>query len=71
MLTDFIKQFHVFSKLKENQILLEANLLILIIHKPFLGSRDITQKKLGPISSAVLAFIGYKQTNRQTSKIYI
>ena len=32
--------------------------------------RDPT-KKLGPIGSAVLTFIGYKQTNRQTSQIYI
>ena len=29
-------------------------------------SCDIPQKNLGPIGSAVLTFIGYKQTDRQT-----
>jgi len=43
---------------------------ILIIHKPSLWARDVPQN-LGPIGSAVLNFIGYKQTNRQTSQIYI
>ena len=38
-----------------------------IIHKPSLWSRDVTQK----ICSAVLTFIGYRHTNRQTSQIYI
>ena len=28
-------------------------------------------KNLGPIGSAVLSFIGYKHTNRQTSQIYV
>ena len=28
----------------------------------------MSQKKLGPIGSAVLTFIGYKQTNRQTDR---
>ena len=36
---------------------------ILIIYKLSLGSLD-----LGPIGSAVLTFIGYKQTDRQTNK---
>jgi len=40
----------------------------LIIHKPSLGSLDVPQKNLGPIGSAVLTFIGYKQTDRQTNK---
>ena len=42
----------------------------LIIHKPSLGSREIPQKNLGPIGSAVLTFIGYKQTDRQAKFIY-
>ena len=45
-----------------------------IIHKPSLGSREV-QKKLGPIGSAVLMFIGYtrtyRQKNKQTSKVYM
>ena len=28
-------------------------------------------QNLGPIGSAVLTFIGYKQTDKQTSKVYI
>ena len=28
-------------------------------------------KKLGLIGSAVLTFFGYKETNKQTSKVYI
>ena len=28
-------------------------------------------QNLGPIGSAVLTFIGYKQADRQTSKVYI
>jgi len=28
----------------------------------------MSQKKLGPIGSAVLTFIGYKQTDRQTDR---
>ena len=28
----------------------------------------MSYKKFGPIGSAVLTFIGYKQTNRQTDK---
>ena len=40
------------------------------IHKPALRSCEVPQKKLGPISSAVLTFVGYKRTNRQTSKVY-
>ena len=44
---------------------------ILIIHKPSLWSRDVPQNILGPIGSAVLTFIGYKQTDKQTSQIYI
>ena len=41
---------------------------ILIIHKPSLWSHDVPQKNLGPIGSAVLTFIGYKQTNKQTNR---
>ena len=43
---------------------------ILIIHKPFLGSHEVIQN-LGPIGSAVLTFIGYKQTDRQIRKVFI
>ena len=39
-----------------------------IIHKPSLGSLDVPQKNLGPIGSAGLTFIGYKQTDKQTNK---
>ena len=35
-----------------------------MIHKPSLESLDVPQK----IGSAVLTFIGYKQTDRQTDK---
>ena len=41
---------------------------ILIIHKPSLGSLDVSTKNLGPIGSAVLKFIGYKQTDRHTDR---
>ena len=40
---------------------------ILYIHKPSLGSREVPQNQ-GPIDSAVLTFIGYKHTVRQTEK---
>ena len=39
----------------------------LIIHILYLGSREIP-KNLGPIGSAVLTFIGNKQTDKQTNK---
>ena len=43
-----------------------------MIHKPSLGSREVQHKNLGPIGSAVLMFIGYKQTDRQTKQnLYI
>ena len=41
-----------------------------MIHKPSLGSLDVPQKNLGPIGSAVLTFIEYKQTPRQAKFIY-
>jgi len=50
---------------------------IFIIHKPSLGPLEFPHKILGPIGSAVLMLIGYKQTNAhppiQTDKksIYI
>ena len=50
--------------------MLESNLENLIIHKPSLGSREVPQK-LGLVGTAVLTFIGYKQTNSQTSKVYV
>ena len=39
-------------------------LIIQIIHKPSLWSREVPQKNMGPIGSAVLTFTGYKQTDR-------
>ena len=39
--------------------------------KPSLGSNEMPHKCLGPIGSTVLTFIGYKQTGRQTSEVYI
>ena len=39
-----------------------------IIHNPSVGSREVPSKNLGPIGSAVLAFLGYKQTDKQTPK---
>ena len=38
------------------------------MHKPSLGSCEVPQKYLGPIGSAVLTFIGYKQTDTQTER---
>ena len=39
---------HRFSKFYDIPILLEAKILILIIHKPSLGSLEVPQKKIGP-----------------------
>ena len=41
---------------------------ILIIHKPSLESCEIPHKNGGRIGSAILTFIRYKQTGRQTDK---
>ena len=35
-----------------------------MIHKPSRESLDVPQKNLGPIGSAVLTFIGYRQTEK-------
>ena len=40
----------------------------MFIHKPFLGSMWGLIQNLGPIGSAVLSFIGYKNTDIQTEK---
>ena len=40
----------------------------MIVHKPSLGSKARSHTNVGPIGSAVLTFIGYKQTDRQTDK---
>ena len=53
------------SWIYKNRILIEANHL----HKPFMGSREVPQKYLKPIGSAVLTFIGYERTERQTIHI--
>ena len=58
------QEFNFFTKLKP----LNHIFFILIMHKDSLWSRDVPQKNLGPIGSAVLKFIGYKQTNRQTDR---
>ena len=39
-----------------------------IVHKPSLGSCEVPQKNVGPIGLAILTFIGFKQTNKQTYK---
>ena len=65
------QKFRRFKKNKFSGILK----FLQIIHTPSLGKREVPQKNLGPIGSAVLTFIGYKQTDkqtdRQTSQIYI
>ena len=55
---DFQKSNFVRSKFLKNSI----------IHKPSLGSLEVPQKNVGRIGLAVLTFIGYKQTNKQTDK---
>ena len=60
--------FQNFKKFNEGRILMKTIFKISIIHKPSLGSLDLSQKNLGPIGSAVLTFIGYKQTDRQTNR---
>ena len=37
---------------------------ILTIHKHFLGLCEVPQNNADPIGSAILTFIGYKQTNK-------
>ena len=50
----------------KNRILFEAYFLEnSIINKPSLGSREV-QNKFGPDLLAVLTFIGYKQTDKQS-----
>ena len=45
---------------------------MLIIHKPSLGSCKAPHTFLGSIGSAILSLLDRnKQTNRQTSKVYI
>ena len=64
----YFQDFKTFYKNKLN--FLTRIFRILIFHKPSLGSREIPQTNVGPIGSAVLTFIGYKQTqtNKQTDK---
>ena len=54
-----LKKIRGFSKFHENRIF-----EILILYKPSLGL--CLTKNLCPICSAVLSFIGHKQTNKQT-----
>ena len=55
-IADF-QEFDFFTKLKTFKT---HFLKVFIIHKPSMGSREIPQKKLGLMGSAVLAFIGYQ-----------
>ena len=41
-----------------------------IIHKPSLELRDVPHKNFDLIGSAVLTFIGHKQTDRKAKYIY-
>ena len=62
---DFKIFFCSFSKFFKNKKLLNTN----FYHsKTFTGVTWGPTKHLGPISSAVLTFIGYKQTDKQTNK---
>ena len=51
-----------------NQILLEDNFKILIIHNPSLGSCEVQQKKIGPNLFSRFD-VYWIQTNRQTNKM--
>jgi len=59
------KNLNFFTKLKTFKTHFLKNF---IIHKLSLWSLDVPQKKLGPIVSAILTFIGYKQTDTQTNR---
>ena len=48
---------------------METIFVVLSIHKPSLGSSEVPQKKLCPIGLAILTFIGYKQTDKQSINI--
>ena len=61
----FCRFYKNMSWICKNRILIEANHL----HKPFMGSREVPQINLNPIGSAVLTFIGYERTERQTIHI--
>ena len=64
-MSEFLKKNRGFLKIFQNRILWVANF----------WKFEVPQKNLGPIGSAVLTFIGYKQTNRhpdrQVKYIYI
>ena len=64
---DFIIQISRIFKIFKNLILMEANLENLIIYKPSLGPREVPHKFW---TWSVQTFIGYKRTDRQTSKVY-
>ena len=67
---DFIKRFRGFSKF--SKLLFVRGKFLKIqssINHPWCHVRS--HKKLGPIGLAVLTFIGFKQTNTQTNKVYI
>ena len=56
-------------KFYNDKKLSNTNFKILIIHKPSLGSREVPHK-IWARDSAVLTFIGYKQTDRHDKFIY-
>ena len=61
--------FQTFMKLKI-KIIWRQSFVILSIHKPFLaGVISVALTILDPIGSAVLGFIGFKQTDRQAKYI--
>ena len=56
------------KKFNGDRILMETSIWKFYHSKTFPGVPRCPTKKLGPIGSAVLTFIGYKQTNKQTDK---
>jgi len=56
---------------KKNPFICRNFFPILMFQKNFPGVIGGPTQNLGPIGSAVLTFIGYKQTNTQTRKVYI
>ena len=60
--------FQNFKKFNDDRILIETNIWNFNDSQNLHGVPRCTTKNLGPIGSAVLTFIGYKQTDRQTDK---
>ena len=68
---DFIKKSWIYKNLKTFTKIKNFNTIILIIHKPSLGSREVSYKiwarSVQPFW--LLTFIGHKQTNKQAKYI--